>query len=1470
MSRRKQTRAIQKFVSKFFKQLWQLSQSVTKATFQWLLRTLMVTRHRRRRAAPSAGFVLPTVALLLVVVALVIGAILFRTGSRTNQVISERNQQVIYNAATPAIDRAKAKLEYLFKKDERRINGVPPESDLMNMLLTDDPTQQLSYTLPDETPLNDISGDGQKDAAWSYKVDTDGDGTKETTVAYSIALRALDPNNNNPNAPDPRITFTDQQKAKQMIVRNGPITATQSVNSQCKRLNSAPESGWDLATQAALRKTFQVTAAVISNKGGSRTISTLEFQQDREIARANKWGAWFRYDMHIHPLPAFRWNGAIHTEGSLFLGGVNDDSVQGYLISAPASCLYDPESNSEVSIGRVKDQAGNISFAGQVMNANISGNGNPVSGAPFHIYNRPQPITDNTVVVDTSKDSVGLGSDATNAEKIALDPIVLFTKDISKAVDGGNAINTVDVSNSHNNVVNSDPQSEWISKERLKQNRRIIAKTEQPPYVDDTYRADDRLGPKPKYNLEGVNNSVILDSTKISGSPIASAGLSQDQKSQLTTNTTTVPNDTDFKTLGLDGYWERRARAEGLRIIVGPRLELGNTFGWGGSTDPLYPPDQANLKHEPQQHRTWRDNLAAVQATTVYHYTQNTGDIPLACIATTAHPGTQKTIADSKDFSTDPNTKPLQTNFFTGKGTNGWEYSVPPTGLGGNWDTAIKNLANFAGEKEGAFPPTQGSGTRVYPHPYLSMWGNFSNLRRAIDQPANNPISGQLSIADQSYKYSAACTMGILARNMVDIRTQANTVSTGDLNNWTNTLETATLPANPTVNDYITALSSNLADREKARIYSLSGQIERDRDLGFAKVPTTPDPKFAKYQYQVQYLSASATPASTAYAFGGITYDKDITTETATQKKNLTLSCDISSTGNNYFGLGAPSDVATEKKFIRLAVALCPSAQPKFPSLFYLFPKAGSPLFNGSRTTTDTTTNNELYIQKTQTDGISASFSPLDPANILLDAKPWGSWQLPTDGGTPGRQNLNQITIPGNGQGNVALLDSVIFDGREAMPIRVLDIDLDLLRNKNIGSDTWFPRSGVFYAFREDAVREDAIARPGAGAYTNPIAGQPGFVQTKANPTAPQDPTVQSNGVSPKPVDFIADPERRPYGFRLRNGVNLMRDQTNPRGITFVSDNPVAIQGNFNLHSGGSGQEFDQQLGDSFTPTDFYQNRTGLNGSFAALNSDTWRPAEILSDALLILSKDFKEGSVEEGIRRVDYISYKSMNAPKTNSSWIREDGSASDGTGTNAVIPIKVGRNGNLYSCSSNTTALCSSPSQYNGGYVDFSQTYQSQKADKLNIPTSGGTTVNAILVSAVVPARKGQSNGGMHNFPRLLENWSGVPLRIAGSFIQLNFSTYATAPYDQDAWESGSATQASELTYYYNPPQRVWGYDVGLQYAPAGPLSKRFITSESPRSEFYEELKANDPYVCNLRRALLSQPPSAETSTQVSQECQ
>jgi hypothetical protein len=537
--------------------------------------------------------------------------------------------------------------------------------------------------------------------------------------------------------------------------------------------------------------------------------------------------------------------------------------------------------------------------------------------------------------------------------------------------------------------------------------------------------------------------------------------------------------------------------------------------------------------------------------------------------------------------------------------------------------------------------------------------------------------------------------------------------------------------------------------------------------------------------------------------------------------------------------------------------------------------------------------------------------------------------------------NAFKINAGTNGVLQVAFLDKGIYNGREQLNTRVLDIDLEALTTQTVVTDYWLSANldkqaeGIVYAFREDAVREDEIVRPknASGtvdaAYCSQTTGsnpREFRIETDANCRmrvlpgsggAVQDPPLTDDKrISLKPVDFIPDPERRPHGFRLRtasgnpadfSGTNYARKV----GMTFVTDNSVYIMGNFNLHStnglqSGIIEEFrdtpllkDVALGPGYI--DAFYNRATLNtDTFANLARDHWRPVEILSDGISVLSGTFRDGAIEDGFLNpaptaagvnagtTSTTSYMNQNRPifkaavfpagLAKNGVVRENG---DNT-TTASAPIYIDRNGTYYVTHTKTSIVpTSTPKPFYDVYdvatggagcnattqVDCWLWFTNSLVERDNNIRPADTTptfVNAVFVSGIVPSRFGQPYGGLHNYPRLIEYWKLGPdpntrdeidLHIAGAFLQLNFSTAATAPHEQIAWEEGqlprTATGYGNTTGYYKPPNRRWGYDVGLLYVPPAPAARRFVTFGAPRSEYYRELPADDPYVVNLRCA-------------------
>ncbi|NJO74715.1 MAG: hypothetical protein HC833_13700 [Leptolyngbyaceae cyanobacterium RM1_406_9] len=1520
------TRALIRAIQHLLSQTHKLAQRITKKIVTGFLRNLLLIGRRPRLS--RAGFVLPTTVLLLLVATLTVGSITYRTYTRTTQTIGDRQQRVIYNAATPAIDRARAKLEFLFdpQKDPRFPGGIPGEGRLAGMLLNDGSTVQPfepvpgqdPYTLPDEERI-DINNDTILDNAWKYQVDTDEDNQPDATVAYSILFQI--PATGTTPAQDelPRLTeSTDaavRQRANKLQVRQGPLSSVDQLNNACRRQNvsTLPEAGWipdEGGGTSTLRKNFQINAFVLPDSP-TGTVTTLEFYQDRQVSRGNKWGAWFRNDLEIFPGAEFNWNGAMHTEGSLIVGKPQSALYRSYLISSPYSCLYTKEA-SEVSVAEIRaNPAQDIpAFIGQTISGQTGTNRND-GESRFHLFNgngAPPISADNNNDTKLNPNSDSLPNNSPGPADFALDPVALLTRGVSQS----------------RNANSTAAQAPGWRNSQFFQKGRILNKPEITPNVDDSFRADNRYGPKPRYDNRKLPNSVNIGQTitgDLMGTQLPDSRLINDAPA-VSTDTTSV---------GLDGYWERRARAEGMRLIVGQRLELGNpypdTFGgysislssnslprreplrpWSACTPNI---DSNASCNQARQRRTLIDNLAAVQATAVYHYRNPTSaggpDFPLACLATTAHPGTSVTLDRSTTFedlalaARSNNNLPAAysltvSDFFSGRGTNGWEYEPLPTGVTANSFPsaeqlkALRNLAYFAGDPKGGAPSfTPVQDTDVHPYPSMSMWGDFSMLRRILD--SGTPYAN-LSPADKTTLHTAACALGMLAYNVNYVSGYNYAPPNPNLNALAVKLE-AISDGNPNNSDGINvaaglAPEAYLDGLRKWRDANPTGQAVLNELIPLAQL----------------VMEKEQIERDRAKGFG------------PGQSQNCTL------------GFASVNSVGVP---LRSQLSKLCSSQPKYPILFSLFPGDYNGLGGIEASDRHGEVNDQSRDKEDSSDPYIAAanggfnYEVVDLAAIQLNPKPLASWVTPTEPVTPNRTtaNSNRDTLikvcvttvcyrnaSAGSLVRVAFKDSGMYNGREMMGVRVLDINLNLLRQRPYNNDFWLPTSGIIYAFREDAIAESSTVRPSSGGSncdTNAgfePAGSGCHMQGTGTARAKdaKDPPLGTYSISPKPVDYYPDPDRRPNGFRLRQGASLWRGASlnrpgdNGRGMSFISDDPVYIQGDFNLHRNAAGtplEEFQTPLPPNFGPAEFYDRRN-INTNFAALTTDQWRPAEILADGITILSDNFCDGSIEDGIItaglatpngtdlstrlgrerpgetgsvygcQIDggvgptanvLTSYLNQNRPNKDYAnpapygggsgassgiqgrWLRVDP-------YNPGSPIVISRSGNPI----NFRGLPNDEYGFNSG-----EGYYPRSQNKPLILAKDNTRVNAIIISGIVPSRKDQSYGGMHNFPRMLEDWRAKNLFISGSFLQLNFSNYATAPFDQDAFEVGTApSPTNELIRYYEPPKRVWGYDVGLQYAPAGPLAQRFVTFDSIRSEFYNEPPANDPYISNLCKAI------------------
>ncbi|NJL99359.1 MAG: hypothetical protein HC924_11380, partial [Synechococcaceae cyanobacterium SM2_3_2] len=549
------------------------------------------------------------------------------------------------------------------------------------------------------------------------------------------------------------------------------------------------------------------------------------------------------------------------------------------------------------------------------------------------------------------------------------------------------------------------------------------------PYVDDTFRADNRFGPKPSYErppqnpeTADVDNDGLPDGCNVptfnqvygaTAGQLIPVDANNTDRESLTLNEPPAGN---LAEVGLDGYWERRSRREGLRVVVGQRLELARSesnpfalIGQPSDPNPLTAFNEATddprriqptlMSNEERQRIALRDNPASVQAAAVYHYSQNNGTYPVACLATVAHPGSAESLRRASSF---PSTPTDGINFFTGEGTNVWEFEPPNENQFSTANSplmvALRNLAFFAGDQQGAYPPVQVIG-EIHPDPFLTAFGNFSELRRLFD--TNGLIIGynNLSLADRTTLHTAGCALGMLAWNLEQI--------------------------NGSTDPTLQAIAASITD-------------SRDGDV--------------------------ANPIQTLDVREG-----------------------------RVIGLEGLLDN--------------PASQRLYLPLWYIFPTAAHQDRNPAVVDPAAEPNEGAnLIRRRFSTAVDTTYqyAVVDPAQVRFTPRASiGDWTLPhapqacpnTTAG-PNSSTFELIQI-GNQCHRVPFKDTALYDGREAMALRVMNVDLALLtanvsnqQNALLVGDTWLPdgsltgggidisEGGIFYAFREDAVREDAVSRP--------------------------------------------------------------------------------------------------------------------------------------------------------------------------------------------------------------------------------------------------------------------------------------------------------------------------------------------------------------------------------------------------------
>ena len=318
---------------------------VNSTSLQWLLRSLIVSGNQI-----NSGFVLPTVAMVSLVVVLLTTALMLRSFDRSRSASNFRVNETVLNAATPAINRARAKINALLV--DPTLQGETPTNASFEKALN-----SKSYILGDETRLklvNDVNGDRiiQPDnetltTAWRFPVDTDNNGKFDSYTLYGVYFRS--PTSNEDRGRNP------------LAARTSPMAS--GLGSQCDPGGTSlvGDSGW-YKSGANLTKSFFVYSATVpittavrdttnyETYRGNKGFSALEFQQDRSRIPLSNNVAAFQNDLEMTPNSEFRLNGRISTNGNLLFSSRNREPITLYQISSKNSCFF-TEENSEITVG---------------------------------------------------------------------------------------------------------------------------------------------------------------------------------------------------------------------------------------------------------------------------------------------------------------------------------------------------------------------------------------------------------------------------------------------------------------------------------------------------------------------------------------------------------------------------------------------------------------------------------------------------------------------------------------------------------------------------------------------------------------------------------------------------------------------------------------------------------------------------------------------------------------------------------------------------------------------------------------------------------------------------------------------------------------------------------------------------------------------------------------------------------------
>jgi len=1134
------------------------------------------------------------------------------------------NQQVLA-AATPALDRAKAKIQFMLREDPQRPTATPSDAEMYRMMSdsTGAGTGRDTYTFGDEERLtlkadlnasSDISPalkvtdagfnletNESINTGWRYAVDTNNDGAYDTFTLYGIFFRSPPriPSGNNAGQ------FT---RAREPLEARTPPMSIGVLKPGCEAAagnlaSLVGDSGWYNVNGRLLKSFFvytvnvPITPSEASSLGGSlngrpvkaftgtTSVSALEYQQDQSRIPLSNNAVVYEDDLEISPGPPLNLNGRMITNSNLLVSGLDaNDNLRLYQVSSPSSCFYEAE-NSKIIVG------------GNVVNGG-SGNNFASNTVPVHLFNKPAPITDQKISTAFSPKKTGQSVTATSTALDVLYNNAAFQERIDLLVQWQGEVPETD-----------DPLSV----------RRRPPTQSRDQALENYFKLTTRKVPFAEVPF-GTSGITGYGPPPDGPSPIEPGSSGENLRPIDLWN---LPLDTNTK-LNLDPN-----QLEATEIVPNNPIEeekfLGDRVVAGNSLPNKWSDGTQLVSTEQIVAGKWNSDATQLTRTRTSQITQ------LADVGATGRGNGlgEKTPPDQRDGF--------------------WEASaaqIPKTAVDGIGGLRVITSAGVYDRKNSFLPPPvwlDAAGIEKYGpstiNDTLGSANTYDDLATTgtteeypVVWPDTMPMS-PLGPGSQVYDNNRA------AFSPPDTNWEAFT--------WDQNDPSSMPPAVPAIPSY------PVVEAPAARKYA-KGDLRMRASAVY---------HYAEEGYKADDIVPPAQPVQEPIACVSSYYDPS----SALTGLNIEGLANVSGQGALSPGVlaGLPPLGGAQPKVIGSNNGItypAPTARPTGASTL-----GGEGLLSGGDPVLDNQANLVFpdgrfangplrsALQVADTERTLAQKAAIDSTLCALDIL---KGAIPDDKKIPNGAiqevafldareikavdrddpltkvneafTLNSPLAPDPEVAKLTGDYNQPIEERQPLEIRATQIDLDQLRKKEStinGSYTTvpspeylLPNSGIIYASRDDALPD------------------------RSNRTGDE---KTSKRVSPS--DSLLDPTRKPNGIVLINGKELFRgttpdvssvtDVVKQKGLILVSNLPVYIKGEFNLHTGGlSGEEFNKPLVN--WEADFYGPRDGLNTSFAcrkgdprltACGGDNWRQATVLADAVTLLSKNYRFGFRNEG-----------------------------------------------------------------------------------------------------------------------------------------------------------------------------------------------------------------------------------------------